>query len=70
MAPKQSDRPPYCTEKHLEYLNTLRSTGVVNMYSSGAWLERAFPKLAKWQVDGIILYYMSSHQRRHEPRRS
>jgi len=36
------ERPTYCTDEHLEYLDALRERGDTNMFDSPRWLESEF----------------------------
>lgn len=59
---KLLERPSYCHEEHLEYLDRLREVGICEMDSLGATehLEREFPEDKLGEVvsfaEGIILY--------------
>lgn len=40
------ERPEYCTDEMLAYLDDLRESGAVNVMESPRLLERRFPELA------------------------
>lgn len=42
---KTLTRPEECEDKHLEYLDELRESGVTNMLGASSYLEREFPEL-------------------------
>mgnify|MGYP006995725934 CR=1 FL=1 len=53
-------RPDIVTDKHLEYLDTLRKSGSTNMFGAGKYLQAAFPGLRFAEVDEILQYWMTS----------
>lgn len=53
-------RPPKCSTKHLKYLDTLRETGITNMFGARLYLINAFPRLIKEEAGKILSYWMRS----------
>ena len=47
-------------EKHKQYLNKLRDSGVTNMYGASSYLVVAFPELTKKEANNILLEWMQS----------
>lgn len=42
------------TEEHRKYLNTLRRTGIVNMFGAGPFLMEAFPGMTTNESRSIL----------------
>lgn len=61
----KTERPTYCTDKHLEYLDELRESGVTNMYGARPYVQEEFPELTKDQAGEVLSYWMSSFGERH-----
>ena len=61
----KKERPEFCTDEYLEYLDELRESGDTNMYGAGAWLLDAFPELSKTECSAILGYWMESFSERH-----
>lgn len=59
------ERPAYCTEEHLEYLDDLRESGDTNMFAARPYVEREFPELSEDEASKVLLYWMSSFGERH-----
>lgn len=57
-------RPEIVTNENLEYLDTLRGSGVTNMFGAGSWLRDAF-ELEKKDAAIILKYWMASFSERH-----
>ena len=36
------ERPTFCTDEHLEYLDALRESGVTNMWGAAEYVEEEF----------------------------
>jgi hypothetical protein len=47
-------------QRHLNYLDKLRESGVTNMYGAGAYLEKAFTALTKDESSAILSYWMEN----------
>jgi hypothetical protein len=58
------ERPDIVTDEHLEYLDGLRESGVVNMFGAGEYLDRSF-NLDRGEAKTILLYWMESFEERH-----
>ena len=52
-------RPENVTDDHLDYLDDLRESGVINMFGAGEYLEEEF-SLDKEEAKEILLYWMAS----------
>jgi len=59
------DRPTYLTDEHLEYLDTLRESGVTNMYGAQPYLRDEYPKLNRNEATKVLLYWMKTFSERH-----
>ena len=57
-------RPEIVTEEHLDYLDTLRESGVTNMYGALAYLEDDFGVTRK-EAQEITSYWMDTFEERH-----
>jgi hypothetical protein len=53
------ERPTFCTDEHLEYLDVLRESGATNMFGAGTWLESEFG-LTKAVAREILFYWMDT----------
>lgn len=49
--------PEYLRDEHLEYLNTLRTSGSVDMSDALPRLRAVFPALARRQAKGVLRYW-------------
>jgi len=58
-------RPSYVTDEHLEYLDELQESAVINMYGSGKYLEAGF-SVTRNQAKEIVQYWMNSYDERNE----
>jgi len=58
-------RPARCTEKHLEYLDELRESGVTNMFGARPYLQRRF-SLEPKEAGAILAYWMRTFAERHQ----
>ena len=52
-------RPDFVTDKHLEFLDHLRESGVTNMYGSPSYVEREFD-VDTDTARNIVTYWMQS----------
>lgn len=63
---KTIERPDFLKEEHLEYLDTLRETGVTNMLGAGVFLEEQFG-VNKKDAAAILKYWIKTfHERKIE----
>lgn len=60
-----ADRPEYLIEGHLNYLDSLRESGITNMLGARPYLMRAFPMLDREQAGEIMQYWMLTFEARH-----
>ena len=60
--PIQTD--PIIEEKHLEYLDDLRESGVTNMFGAGIYIEKKF-KVSKEVARKILKHWMMTFSERH-----
>lgn len=51
-------------QKYLVYLDSLRESGVTNMYGSSIYVERAF-NVSRDRAEEIVAYWMQTFSRRH-----
>ena len=59
-----TERPTYCEDEHLEYLDGLRESGVTNMFGARPYLQEEFA-LPKSEAGAILSYWMQSFSIRH-----
>ena len=59
------NRPEFCTDDMLEYLDDLRESGQTNMFGAGKWIRGEFPNLSRKQAKQVVLYWMNSFEDRH-----
>lgn len=52
-------RPDGVTDEHLEYLDTLRATGVCNMFGSGEYVGLEFG-LSRGEARTVVMYWMKT----------
>ena len=55
----ESKRPELVTDEHLEFLDTLRESGVTNMFGAGGYIEKEFC-ISKKDAREILKYWMES----------
>jgi hypothetical protein len=68
------NRPEYCTEEMLEYLDELRESGITNMLGAGIYLDKEFPFLkdgratfhSSVKARDVLEYWMKSFEERHK----
>lgn len=60
---KKTERPAYCEEAMLDYLDELRESGVTNMLGAGAYLREVFPELSLDQSYKVLGYWMDTFPR-------
>ena len=46
------------TEKHYDFLDGLRESGITNMWGASAFLEDEFPELNKQEAKAVLLAWM------------
>jgi hypothetical protein len=66
---KASERPDFCEDEHLDYLDVLKKSGVTNMFGAAPYLEDEFdiePEAAK----EILAYWMRTFTERHKNQRA
>ena len=56
---KSKDRPANITDEHLDYLDTLRESGVCNMFGAGEYLETEF-HLSRRGAQPVVMYWMKT----------
>lgn len=57
---KETDRPAYVEDVHLEYLDELRESGATNMFGARVWLMETFDQLSKDEAGGVLSYWMKT----------
>lgn len=57
------DRPDFCEDYHLEYLDDLRESGVTNMFGAAPYLVRKFDT-DKRDARKILVYWMETFSER------
>ena len=61
---KDIDRPDYCTDAMLDYLDELRESGVTNMFGAGSYLRREFFDLDEAKSHEVLGYWMQTFPRK------
>jgi hypothetical protein len=64
METNEIERPGIVSDDHLTYLDTLRESGVTNMYGAGPYLESNFD-VNRADARTILLYWMRTFSQRH-----
>lgn len=59
-------KPEKLTDIHLEYLDTLRESGTINMFAAVPHLKAEFPNLNKQDASKILKYWMDAYTKRQE----
>ncbi|HYF37106.1 MAG TPA: hypothetical protein VD994_17535 [Prosthecobacter sp.] len=59
-AGNRGERPDYCEEAHLDYLDWLRESGATNMFGARPYLMAEFPDLTAADAAGVLGYWMKS----------
>jgi len=54
------ERPAYCQDKHLEFLDNLRESGITNMLGARPYIVKAYPKLDINKAGEILAYWMET----------
>jgi hypothetical protein len=55
-----TSRPGFAKDKHLEYLDAIRLSGVTNMFGAASYLLCEFPELDKRQACAVLQYWMTN----------
>jgi len=61
---KVVERPEFVTERHLIYLDALRSSAITNMFGATPYLQKDFPELTKSQARKVLGYWMETFSER------
>lgn len=59
------DKPAKLKDEHLEYLDSLRESGVTNMFGARPWLMKAYPRLGPDAAGEVLSYWMKTFSERH-----
>ena len=59
-----SNRPAICDDKHLDYLDALRESGITNTYGSPRYLQDTYG-LNKKDAFTIVQFWMDTFSERH-----
>jgi hypothetical protein len=58
-----TEKPDIVTQKHLEYLDGLRESGVTNMFGAGVYIQEAFG-VTQQEALQILKYWMKTFDER------
>lgn len=58
------NKPEKLKQKHLEFLDNLRFSGIVNMFGARPYLQSRFPKLTDGEAKNILFYWMRTFSKR------
>ena len=58
------ERPKIVKQKHLKYLDSLRESGITNMFGAAPYLASSFG-LSKQDARVVLAYWMKSYGERH-----
>lgn len=61
------ERPDFVKDKHLEYLDDLRDSGITNMYGAPPYVQRAF-RMSREKAVATVSYWMKTFSTRHAKR--
>lgn len=61
----EMNRPDFVTEAMLMYLDSLRESGIANMYGAVPNIRGQFPGLTTPQSIALLVYWMETFSRRH-----
>jgi len=53
-------RPEIVKDTHLEFLDDLRESGIINMFGARPYIQDEFPELSKTEVEEVHNYWMES----------
>ncbi len=59
------EKPEFVSEDHLSYLDSLRETGVTNMFGAASYVQASFPELTERQARSVLAYWMETFTERH-----
>lgn len=59
------ERPLFCKDEYLAYLDDLRESGVTNMFGASQYLSETFPELNGERARAILAYWMETFGARH-----
>ncbi len=68
------ERPDFCTDDMLEYLDGLRESGVANMFGAARYLDDEYPelrgdkkigRLSSPNAQAVLEYWMQTFDERH-----
>ena len=59
------NRPDYCTDEMLDYLDELKETGKVNMVGASPNLRAEFPELDKHMSHVVLAHWRDTYGIRH-----
>jgi hypothetical protein len=60
-----TERPTFCTDQHLRFLDDLRKSGITNMFGAAPYLQQAFTRLDANRARKVLSYWMHSFSERH-----
>lgn len=60
-----TERPAFVRDCHLEFLDSLRKSGITNMYGAPPYLRNAYRILTNDQAVAVVSYWMSTFAVRH-----
>lgn len=68
----ETERPEFCTDEMLDYLDCLRESGATNMFGAGRYLEEEYPELAEGsrsyragpKASAVLQYWMKTFGKR------
>ena len=56
-----SERPEFCTDEMLTFLDDLRESGIVNMFGASSYLADEFEELPDMKnAKAVLIYWMDS----------
>lgn len=58
------DKPDFCTDEHLDFLDDLRESGETNMFGAAPYLRSEFDELTKEQASKTVVYWMQTFPRK------
>ena len=59
-----TERPDFCLDEHLVYLDELRESGETNMWGAAPYLEGVFD-FTKDEARKVLVYWMKTFSERH-----
>ena len=59
----ESQRPEVVTDDMLEYLDSLRESGAINMFGAGSYVQEEFC-LSRRDAKTVVLYWMQTFDER------